>query len=119
MKISCVVRDESESESNSQTRAGIDHSRRGNLLRRGNNCLLWLIGALMRHIAREYVSQCASVVREDLRVPLAARDRNIGHATVEKVGGSKFGVGVDEHALCGLALTGVAGDGIAVIEMWI
>jgi hypothetical protein len=42
---------------------------------------------------------------------------DIGHAVVEQVFGGELSVDLDEHAIGGLALAGVARYGIAVIEM--
>ena len=46
-----------------------------------------------------------------------ARDGDVGHAVVEQVLGSKFGVDVDEYAVGSLALAGMTRDGIAVVQM--
>ena len=62
-------------------------------------------------------SQPLPAVGEELGVMGPARDGDIGHAVVEQVLGSEFGVDVDEHAASGLALAGMAGDGIPMIEV--
>ena len=59
----------------------------------------------------------ACVVRENLRVVRAARDGDVGHAAVEQVFRAEFGVHVDQDAVGGLALAGMAGDSVTVIEM--
>jgi len=43
-----------------------------------------------------------------VRVVCAARDGNVGHALVEQVIGSQLGIGVDQHAVGGLPLAGMA-----------
>ena len=42
---------------------------------------------------------------------------NVGHATVERTLSTQFGVHVNQNTVGGLSLAGVAGYGIAMIEM--
>lgn len=58
------------------------------------------------HIAAEFLAQRRRVVRENLR---AARDRDIGHAAVERVSHAHVGVCMDQHTVPRLALAGMAG----------
>ena len=71
----------------------------------------------MGHVAAEFMAKCRCIVRENLRVMRAARNGNVGHAAVEQVFRAQFGVHMDQYAVGGLALAGMAGDGVAVVEM--
>jgi len=79
--------------------------------------LFWLhlrrVGAAVRYIMPQRHVQLLVVVGEDLRVVCAAWDGNVGHAVVEQVFRTQFGVHMDQHAVGGLALAGMAGDGAA------
>jgi hypothetical protein len=74
-------------------------------------------------IATEGMGQLSAVVGEDLCVVGSARDGYVGHAVVEQIFGTEFGVHMDEDedededAVGGLALAGVAGHGVAVVEV--
>jgi hypothetical protein len=46
-----------------------------------------------------------------------ADDSHVYHAAVEQFLCSKVGVHVNQHAVCCLALAGVTGESVAVIEM--
>ena len=59
--------------------------------------------------SRSLVKICASYC--------AARDGNVGHAVVEQVFRSQLGIDVDQHAVGGLPLAGMARHRIAMIEM--
>jgi hypothetical protein len=52
-----------------------------------------------------------------LRVFRAARDGDVCHAAVEQVFRGQLGIDVNQHALGGLPLAGIARHRIAVIEM--
>jgi len=71
----------------------------------------------MGNITAKFLAECRCVVRENLRVMCAARNGNVGHAAIEKVLCAKVGVHVDQNAVGGLALAGMAGEGVAVVEM--
>ena len=62
-------------------------------------------------------TELLAVVGEQLRIVGAPRDRNIGHAVVEQVFCSKFGIDMDQDAVGSLSLAGMTRDRIAVIEM--
>ena len=55
------------------------------------------------------------VAGEHLRVVRPARDGDVCHAIVDEVLGSQLRIDVDEHAIGGPALAGMAGGGIAVV----
>ena len=71
----------------------------------------------MGYSAAECLAQRRRTVRINLRIVRAARDGDIGHAAVEQILCGKFCIHLDQHPVCGLALAGMAGDGIAVIKM--
>jgi hypothetical protein len=71
----------------------------------------------MGHIAAEFLPERLCVVRINLRVIASTRDRNIGHAAVEQILSAQLGVHVNEDTVGSLSLAGVAGHGIAMIEM--
>lgn len=73
------------------------------------------------HLSGNIVSEgCVerfAVVCEELPVVACTRHRNVGHATVERTLSTQFGVHVNQNTVGGLSLAGVAGDGMAMIEM--
>jgi hypothetical protein len=75
------------------------------------------MSALVRHITAERLGELLPVTGEDLRIVRPARDSDISHAVVDEVPGSQFCVDVDEDAIRGLALAGMTGDGIAMIQV--
>jgi hypothetical protein len=77
------------------------------------------MGTQVGDIATEGMGELSAVVGEDLCVERAAREGDIGLAAVEQVFRAEFGVHMDEDALGGLALAGVAGHGVAVVEVWL
>src|ERR1700685_2306116 len=81
------------------------------------NRLFWLMCALVRDIVTKSLRQLLAVVCKNLRVPLSTRNRDIRHAAIEQVFRRQLRIHVNEYALGGLSLTGMTGDGIAVIEM--
>ena len=62
-------------------------------------------------------AQFCAVVGEELHIPRAARDGDIGHAVVEQVFRAQLGADVDQHAVRGLSLAGMTRDRIAMIEI--
>ena len=70
----------------------------------GCNGLLGRMGALVRNIMPQSLRQLLSIIREYLRVPLAARNRDIGHAVIEQILRAQFSINIDEHTVCGLPL---------------
>jgi hypothetical protein len=83
----------------------------------GNPGDLGGMSALVRHIAAERLGKLLPVAGEDLRILRPARDSDISHAVVDEVPGSLLCVDVDEHAISGLALAGMTGDGIAMVQV--
>src|SRR5271157_6372153 len=81
------------------------------------NRLFWLMCALVRDIVTKSLRQLLAVVCKNLRVPLSTRNRDIRHAAIEQVFRRQLRIHVNEYALGGLSLTGMAGDGIAVVEV--
>src|SRR5208283_3318520 len=71
----------------------------------------------MGHVATEFLPERLCVVRINLGVIASTRDGNIGHAAVEQILSAQLGVYVDKDTVGSLSLTGVAGHGIAMIEM--
>ena len=71
----------------------------------------------MRDISAQRHTQLLTVIGKELRIVSSTRDSNVSHAVVEQVFGSELGIDVDQHAVGSLALAGMAGHGIAVIEM--
>jgi hypothetical protein len=72
----------------------------------------------MRDFVAEDCRQSLSAIRKDLGVPLSTRNRDICHAGIEQVSRGHFCVYVNQDAVSRLALARMAGDGIAMIEMW-
>src|SRR5947207_12610139 len=70
----------------------------------------------MRVIASERGRKTRRVVREHLRVVTAPRERHVAESAVDELF-TERGVDVDEHAIGGLPLAAVAGDGISVIQV--
>ena len=87
----------------------------------GRNLLLglhfWRQGAPVRDIPAECHTQLLTVIGKKLRIVCPTRNSNVSHAVVEQVFGSKLCVDVDQHAISSLALAGMAGHGVAMIEM--
>jgi hypothetical protein len=75
------------------------------------------MGALVRYIVAESRGELSAVISEKLRVVRSARDGNIRHAIVEQVFRSQLRVHMHQNPLSSLALAGMAGDRVAVIEM--
>src|SRR5208282_2661699 len=71
----------------------------------------------MGHVAAKFLSEGRSIVRINLGIIASTRDRDIGHAAVEQILGTQFGVHVNQDTVGSLSLAGVAGHGIAMIEM--
>jgi len=71
----------------------------------------------MGYIATELLPERLRVVRINLSVVGSTRDRDIGHAAVEQILRAQLGVHVNEDTVDSLSLAGVAGHGIAMIEM--
>ena len=71
----------------------------------------------MGHIAAEFLPERPCVVRINLRVIASTRNSDIGHAAVEQILGTQFGVHVNQDTVGSLSLAGVAGHGITVVEM--
>ena len=71
----------------------------------------------MGHVAAEFLAQRRCIVRINPRVIASTRDSDIGHAAVEQILGTQFGVHVNEDTVGSLSLAGVAGHGITVVEM--
>jgi hypothetical protein len=99
------------------TKSLTDLMDRGGLLRDGLCRLRLLDRGRVGHIAAEFMTQRCRVIRENLRVVCAARNGHVGHAAVEQVFCTQLGVHMDQYAVGGLALAGVTGDSVAVIEM--
>jgi len=81
------------------------------------NRLFWLMCALVRDIVTKSLRQLLVVVCENLCVPLSTRNRDIRHAAIEQVFRRKRRIYMDKNAVGCLSLTGIAGDGVAVVEM--
>ncbi len=74
-------------------------------------------GAFVGDVAAQRGSEFFAVVGEDPGVERPSGEGDVGHAAVEQVFGSEPGVDVDQHPVGGLALAGVAGDGVSVVEV--
>src|SRR2546428_4292643 len=82
------------------------------------NRLFRLVCALMRDVATKSLRQLFTVVCKNLRVPLPTRNSDISHTTIEQVFRRKLGIHVNEDAFRCLPLARIAGNGVAVVEMW-
>ena len=71
----------------------------------------------MGHVAAEFLPERLCFVRINLGVIASTRDRDIGHAAVEQILRAQLGVHVNEDTVGSLSLAGVAGHGIAMVEM--
>src|SRR5450755_1865300 len=71
----------------------------------------------MGYVAAECLSQRRYAVRINLRVIASTRDRGIGHAAVEQILRTQLGVHMNQDTVGSLSLAGVAGHGIAMVEM--
>src|SRR5271165_896199 len=71
----------------------------------------------MGYVAAEFLAQRRCIVRINLRVIASTRDSDIGHAPVEQILGTQFGVHVNQDTVGSLSLAGVAGHRIPMIEM--
>ena len=91
------------------------------LVLRRCNCLLLhhlrRMGTPMRHISPQRRPQSIPVIRKELGIVRSARHGDVGHAVIEKVLGPKLRIEMDKHTMGGLALAGMAGHGIAVIQV--
>ena len=74
-------------------------------------------GTLMRHVPSQRGPQFVTVVGEELRIVGPTRDGDVSHAVVEQVLGPQLSIDVDQHPVGGLALAGMTGYGVAMIEM--
>ncbi len=79
--------------------------------------MLRRVGALAGDLVAQSGGQLLAVVGEELRIVRSARDGDIGHAVVEQVLRAQLRIHMHQHPFGGLPLAGVAGHGIAVIEM--
>src|SRR5580704_15289344 len=79
----------------------------------------WLLlnGGGMGHVAAEFLAQRRCIIRINLGVMASARDSDIGHAAVEQILGTQFGVHVNQDTVGSLSLAGVAGHCISMVEM--
>jgi len=92
----------------------------GDFLLRRNRLVRFDLGhmrALLRYIVTERPRQLLAVVGEKLCIVCSARDGDIGHAAVEQIPSAQLGVHVNQDTVGSLTLAGVAGHGIAVVEM--
>src|ERR1019366_4080232 len=71
----------------------------------------------MGNVAAEFLPERLCVVRKNLGVIASTRDSDIGHAAVEQILSAQLGVYVNQDTVGSLPLAGVAGHGIAMIEM--
>src|ERR1035441_4275375 len=71
----------------------------------------------MRYVAAQYNIQPRGVVGEDLRILCRATHRDIDHALVKQILVRIFAVHVDQNPTGGLALAGVTGHSVAVIDV--
>src|ERR1019366_10750634 len=71
----------------------------------------------MGHIAAEFMAERRCITRINLCVIASTRDRDIGHAAVEQILSAQLRVHVNQDTVGSLSLAGVAGHGIAVVEM--
>jgi hypothetical protein len=75
------------------------------------------MSALVRYIVSKSCGQPHAIIRKELRVARPARDGDVGHAVVKQVFRSQLRVDMNQDALGGLHLAGMAGDRITMIEM--
>ena len=78
---------------------------------------LLLNGRRMGHVATEFLPEDRCIVRINLHVIASTGDRDIGHAAVEHILRAQFSVDVNQDTISSLSLAGVAGHGIAAVEM--
>ena len=78
---------------------------------------LWHMGALVGDIMSQRRAQLFAVVGEELCVIGSARNCDVSHAVVEQVFRARLCIDGDQYAVGGLALTGMTGPRIAMIEM--
>lgn len=71
----------------------------------------------VRHIPAEFLTEIRFVVGVDLRIVAGSRNGHIRHPAVDEIRVGLLAVHVNQHAVSGLSLAAVAGDGVAVIEM--
>ena len=71
----------------------------------------------MRNVALKSLCKVGSVVRVDLRVVPTPRYCDVCQAAVDEFFSRLLRVYVNEHAVGGLSLAAMAGDGVTVIEM--
>src|SRR5208283_2899180 len=79
--------------------------------------LLLLNRGGMGHVSAEFLPERLCVVGINLRVIASTRDGNVGHTAVKQILGTQFSVHVNQDTVGSLSLAGVAGHGIAMIEM--
>lgn len=75
------------------------------------------MSALVGYVVTESGRELLAVIGKKLRIVRSARDGDIGHAVVEQVFRTQLRVHMHQNPLGSLALTGMAGYRIAVIEM--
>ena len=71
----------------------------------------------MRHVAAEFLSRASLHCSYKSARHSARARQDIGHAAVEQILGTQFGVHVNQDTVGSLSLAGVAGHGIPMIEM--
>jgi hypothetical protein len=71
----------------------------------------------VRDISAQRHTQLFAVIGKELGIVGPMRDCDVGHTVVEQVFSFKLSVDVNQHRVGSLALAGMAGHCIAVIEM--
>lgn len=80
--------------------------------------MIQLISASVRYIVAQCSREIYSTIRKDLRIPLPARNRDIGHTPIEQITRSKIRINVDQDSCRTLPLAGVACNRVPVVKMW-
>jgi hypothetical protein len=69
------------------------------------------------HVAAQFVAKLVGVVGVDLGVAAATREGDVGQSRVDELLVGVLGIHMNQDSVGGGALTAVAGDSIAVVEM--
>jgi len=81
-------------------------------------CGVWALSRETSWPSAQRGGQPLAVVGEKLGVMRSARDGDVSHAVVKQVFCAQLRIHMHQYPLGGLTLAGVAGHGVAVIEVW-
>ena len=71
----------------------------------------------MGDIPAQRLGESAAIIREDLRIVRSTGDGDVCHSIIDQLFRGKICIDVDQYALGRLPLTGIARDGITMIQM--